>query len=191
MTYVSLHDRLRGPVRKALHEELKVKNMHALPRIEKVVVNVGINRSKMEGKEMQEYIVQTLATITGQKPVLRPSRKAISNFKVRQGQIVGAMVTLRGRKMEQFLDRLISYVLPRIPDFRGLSTKLDGQGNFAIGLKDQTVFPEVPAGDVQKGFGLQIQITTTAKSDDEARVLLKQIGMPFRPQKAPSPAGNA
>src|SRR3989344_5624789 len=165
MTYLTLHDRLRGPIRKHLAEELKVKNVHALPRLEKVIVNVGINRSKMEGKEMQEYIVDSLMRITGQKPILRPSRKAISNFKIREGLVVGAMVTLRGRRMEEFLDRLVSYVLPRIRDFRGLPIKMDGQGNYAIGLRDHPVFPEIPNADVQKTFGMQIQITTTAKDD--------------------------
>ncbi len=183
MSYVTLHDRLRGPIRKALTEELKIDNVHALPRLQKVIVNVGINRSKMEGKEMQEYIVDCLKRITGQKPVLRPSRLAISNFKIREGLIVGAMVTLRGRRMEEFVDRLVSYVLPRIRDFRGLPTKLDGHGNYAIGLKDQTVFPEVPNADLQKSFGLQIQLTTTAKTDEEAKALLKHIGMPLRPDK--------
>ena len=183
MAYDTLHDRLRGPIRKTLQDELKIGNIHALPRLQKVVVNVGINRSKMEGKEMQEFIVDSLQKITGQKPVLRVSRKAISNFKIRKGLVVGAMVTLRGRKMEEFLDRLISYVLPRIRDFRGLPAKLDGQGNYAIGLRDQTVFPELPTADLQRSFGLQIQITTTAKNDEQARLLLKQIGMPFRPEK--------
>lgn len=183
MSYESLHSRLTGSIPTALAEELKIKNKHALPRVEKIVVNVGINRSKMEGKEMQQYIIDCLAKITGQKPILRHSRKAISNFKIREGQVVGAMVTLRGRSMEDFLDRLVSYVFPRIRDFRGLPVKLDGQGNYAIGLRDQTVFPEIPAGDVQRGFGLQIQITTTAKNDEEARALLKQIGIPFRPEK--------
>lgn len=183
MAYDTLHDRLRGPIRKTLQDELKIKNVHALPRLQKVVVNVGINRTKMEGKEMQEFIVDALQRITGQKPVLRATRKSISNFKITKGRIVGAVVTLRGRQMEEFLDRLVSYVLPRIRDFRGLPTKLDGQGNYAIGLKDQTVFPELPNADLQRTFGLQIQITTTAKNDEEARLLLKQIGMPFRPDR--------
>src|SRR3989344_2957017 len=183
MTYSSLHARLRGPIAKALKEELKIDNVHALPRLEKIIVNVGINRAKMEGKEMQEYIGESLALITGQKPVFRVSRMAISNFKIRKGLVVGAMVTLRGRKMEEFLDRLVSYVLPRIRDFRGLPIKMDGQGNYAIGLRDHTVFPEIPNADVQKTFGMQIQITTTAKDDKSARALLKQIGMPFRPDK--------
>lgn len=186
MSYLTLHDRLRGPIADALKKELKVSNVHALPKITKVIVNVGINRAKMEGKEMQEFIIDSLSRITGQKPILRESRMAISNFKIRKGLVVGAMVTLRGRKMEEFLDRLVSYVLPRIRDFRGLPTKLDGQGNYAIGLKDHTVFPEIPASDVQKTFGLQIQITTTAKNDEEGKALLKQIGLPFRPDRKTS-----
>jgi len=184
MAYDTLHDRLRGPIRKALQEELGVKNVHALPKLEKVVVNVGINRSKMEGKDVQEYVRDCLMRITGQRPVFTRARKAISNFKIRQGLVVGAVVTLRGRRMEEFLDRLVSYVLPRIRDFRGLPARLDGHGNYAIGLKDHTVFPEVPSADVQRSFGLQIQITTDAGSDDAARALLKHIGMPFRSAKS-------
>lgn len=180
MAYASLHDRLRGPIAQALKEELKVSNVHALPRLQKVVVNVGINRSKMEGKEVQEYVSDCLKRITGQKPVFRLSRKAISNFKIREGLVVGAMVTLRGRRMEEFLDRLISYVLPRIRDFRGLPAKLDGHGNYAIGLKEHTMFPEIPSTDILKTFGLQIQITTTAGTDERCRALLKQIGMPLK-----------
>lgn len=183
MAYASLHDRLRGPIAQALKKELKVKNVHALPRLDKVVVNVGINRANMEGKEMLELIMSSLSKITGQKPVQRLSRKAISNFKIRKGLVVGAVVTLRGKRMEEFLDRLVSFVLPRIRDFRGLPTKLDGHGNYAIGLTDHTVFPEVPSGDVQKTFGLQIQITTKAKDDAAARALFKQMGIPFRPEK--------
>ncbi len=183
MAYYTLHDRLRGPIATTLKKELGITNVHALPRLKKVIVNVGINRSKMEGKEMQEYIVDSLMRITGQKPVLRLSKKAISNFKIRKGLVVGAMVTLRGAKMEAFLDRLVSYVLPRIRDFRGLPTKLDGQGNYAIGLKEHTMFPEIPTADLQKTFGLQIQITTDAKDDNQARHLLKLIGIPFRPDR--------
>ena len=183
MTYSTLHDRLRGPIATALKQELKIKNIHALPRLSKVTVNVGINRSKMEGKEMLEYINESLMKITGQKPVQRLSKKAISNFKIRKGLVVGAMVTLRGKSMETFLDRLVSYVLPRIRDFRGLPIKLDGNGNYALGLKEQTMFPEIPSADLQKTFGLQIQITTTAKTDEEGRLLLKLIGVPFRPDR--------
>ena len=183
MSYVSLHQRLRGPVTEALRKELQITNVHALPRITKVVVNVGINKTKMDSKELHEYIIETLARITGQKPVFRVAKKAISNFKTREGGVVGAMVTLRGPKMEAFLDRLLSYVLPRIRDFRGLPTKLDGHGNYAIGLKDHTIFPEVPPIEAGRIFGMQIQITTSASNDVAGRALLKHVGMPFQPER--------
>ncbi|MBU0458781.1 50S ribosomal protein L5 [Patescibacteria group bacterium] len=180
MTYASLHDRLRGPIAKELQKELGIKNLHALPGIEKVVVNVGINKTKMDSKEMHEYISDCLMKITGQRPVKTKTRKAISNFKTREGMVVGTMVTLRGRQMEEFLDRLISYTLPRIRDFRGLTTKFDGHGNYAIGIRDHSIFPEVPLPDVKELFGLQIQITTTTDNDEHAKALLKLMGMPFK-----------
>ena len=180
MAYKTLHDRLRGDIATQLKKELGIDNVHALPKLQKVIVNVGINRTLMEGKEMQQFITDSLQKITGQKPVLRESRKAISNFKIRKGLVVGAMVTLRGKKMEEFVDRLVSYVLPRIRDFRGLPTKMDGHGNYAIGLKDQTVFPEIPSLDLQKSFGMQIQFSIKAGKESDARALLKAIGVPFR-----------
>lgn len=183
MAYATLHDRLRGPIRKELQKELNRENIHALPRLEKVIVNVGINKSKMDSKETHEYVMKCLEQITGQKPVARRTRKAISNFKTRVGLVVGASVTLRGRKMEEFLDRLISYSLPRIRDFRGLPRKLDGYGNYSIGLKDHSIFTEVPAPEPKQLFGLQIQITTTAGNDADGMALLKAIGIPFRPEK--------
>lgn len=179
MSYVTLHDRLRGPITEALKEELGITNLHALPRLQKIIVNVGINKTKMDSKELHEYIADCLKRITGQKAVFRATRKAISNFKTREGSIVGAMVTLRGRRMEEFLDRLVSYILPRIRDFRGIPTALDGHGNYAIGLKDHTIFPEVPSSDGVKIFGMQIQITTTAGTDAKGKALLRQIGLPF------------
>lgn len=191
MAYDTLHKRLRGPVFKALKDELKISNPHALPHLEKVVVSVGINKTKMDSKEMQAYIVESLALITGQKPVLTRSKKAISNFKTRVGMVVGVMVTLRGKQMEEFLDRLISYILPRIRDFRGLPTKLDGHGNYSIGIKDHTIFPEIPPVDAKQIFGLQIQITTTAKNDEEGRLLLQKIHMPFRASKSSDSKNNA
>ncbi|MFH1444105.1 MAG: 50S ribosomal protein L5 [Candidatus Peregrinibacteria bacterium] len=181
--YEPLHNRLRGPIAEALKKELNVTNTHALPRIEKVTVNVGINRSKMDSKESHEYVAQCLAQMTGQKAVHTHSRQAISNFKIREGLVVGAIVTLHGRRMEEFLDRLLSYVLPRIRDFRGVTTKLDGHGNYAIGLKDHSIFPEIPPVDAGKSFGVQVQITTTAKADKPARALLKNMGVPFRPER--------
>lgn len=190
MPYSSLHERLRGPVAEVLKKELKIANLHALPRVEKVIVNVGINRTKMDSKEMHEYVADSLKRITGQKPVFRTARQAISNFKTRKGLVVGAMVTLRGKQMEAFLDRLLSYVLPRIRDFRGLSTRLDGQGNYAIGLRDHTIFPEVPPPEAGKIFGLQVQITTTAGNDVAGRALMKAIGMPFTPERERKPAAS-
>ncbi len=184
MAYETLHDRLRGSIRKELSKELGIKNIHALPRLSKVIVSAGISKTKMDSKEMHEYVAESLAKITGQKPVLTKAKKAISNFKTRKGLVVGAMVTLRGKQMEQFLDRTISYVLPRVRDFRGLPTKLDGHGNYSIGLRDHSIFPEVPPPDAKQIFGLQIQIVTTAKNDEQARILLKQINVPFRPTKA-------
>jgi len=183
MAYETLHKRLRGSIVKSLEKELNIKNLHALPRLEKVVVNVGINKSKMDGKETQEYVADCLAKITGQRPVMTRARKAISNFKTRQGIVVGSVVTLRGKQMEEFLDRLISYALPRIRDFRGLTRKLDGHGNYAIGIRDHSIFPEVPPPDAKQIFGLQVQIKTTSDSDEAAFALLKEIGIPFRPEK--------
>lgn len=156
--------------------------------MQKIVVNVGINKTKMDSKEMHEFVADVLKRITGQKPIFRGARIAISNFKTRKGLVVGAMVTLRGKRMEEFFDRLISYVLPRIRDFRGLPSKLDGRGNYAIGLRDHTIFPEAPGADAGKIFGMQIQITTTAGSDDRGMALLKQMGMPFMPERAKSTA---
>ena len=180
MAYANLHDRLRGPIAKALQEKLAIKNVHALPRLTKVTVNVGINRSKMESKETHEYVQECLKKITGQKPVFTRAKKAISNFKTRAGLVVGCRVTLRGRKMEEFLDRLLSYAIPRIRDFRGLPTTLDGQGNYSIGLKDHSIFPEVPAPDAKQIFGMQVVITTTAKNDKEGQALFTELGMPFK-----------
>ena len=183
MAYQSLHDRLKGPVVTALKKQLKEDNTYALPRIEKVIVNVGINKMRMDSKEQQEYIVDSLMKITGQKPILTRAKKAISNFKIRENMVVGAVVTLRGQKMEAFLDRLLSYALPRIRDFRGLTTKLDGHGNYSIGIRDHSIFPEVPPADAKQIFGVQVQIATTAKDDESARALLKEMGVPFRPEK--------
>ncbi|MBM3231038.1 50S ribosomal protein L5 [Candidatus Peregrinibacteria bacterium] len=193
MAYTTLHDRLRGPIAKALQKELNRENIFALPRLKKVTVNVGINKTKMDSKETHEYVQQCLMKITGRKPVFTKTRKAISNFKTRKGLVVGCMVTLRGRAMEEFLDRLLSYGLPRIRDFRGLPSKLDGQGNYSIGLRDHSIFPEVPPPDAKQIFGMQVVITTTADNDKDALALLKEMGMPFRKaeKKAAKNASNA
>jgi len=184
MKFISLHERLRGSIAEELKQKLHVQNTLALPRLEKVTVNVGINKSKMEGKEILDYIQESLKRITGQKPIFRATRKSISNFKIREGVIVGAMVTLRGKRMEAFLDRLIHVALPRVRDFRGTPVSLDGHGNYSIGFKEHTVFPEVPPpSEAGKIFGLQVTLKTTAKNDDTARALLTAIGVPFRKEK--------
>jgi len=183
MTYVTFHERLNGPVIETLKKELRIKNIHALPRIEKVMVNVGINKSKMDSKEMHAYILESIGKITGQQPIKTKARKAISNFKTREGMVVGSMVTLRGKKMEDFLDRLISYSLPRIRDFRGLSTKMDGHGNYSLGIRDHSIFAEIEPPDAREIFGMQIQITTTAIDDEQGMALLKAIGVPFKRKK--------
>ena len=184
MAYQTLHERLRGPITAAVQKDLSIKNVNAAPKVEKVTVNVGINKSKMDSKEKRAYIEQMLMLITGQKPVFTKARIAISNFKTREGMVVGAKVTLRGKNMEEFLDRFISYSIPRIRDFRGLPTKLDGKGNYSIGLRDHSIFPEVPAPDAGQIFNMQIVITTTAKNDKEGMALMKHMGMPFKRNEA-------
>lgn len=183
MAYATLHQRLRGPIADALKKKLKIDNLHALPRIDKVTVNVGINKSKMDSKETHAYIEECLGKITGQKPVFTKTSKAISNFKTRTGMVVGCRVTLRGQQMEEFLDRLISYAIPRIRDFRGLNTKLDGKGNYSLGLRDHSIFPEIDPPDAKQIFSMQVVISTTASNDEEGMALLKEIGMPFRRSK--------
>lgn len=188
-SFVPLHKRLKndGDIVAALKRDLKIDNVNAVPRVVKVIVNVGLNQKKYSAKDIQQYISDTLAIITGQRPSVRRSRLSISNFNIRQKLIVGMAVTLRGKRMYDFLDRVIHYALPRIRDFRGLNTKLDGRGNYAIGIIDHTIFPEVPPPDVNKIFGMQIQITTSARTDERGLKLLQLMGVPFRkPSKSAS-----
>jgi large subunit ribosomal protein L5 len=164
----------------ALQKEFGYKNVMAVPRIEKVVVNMGLGEATANAK-----IIDTgsdeLARITGQKPVTRRSKKSIAAFKVRKGQPVATMVTLRGERMWEFLDRLMSIALPRVRDFKGVSPKgFDGRGNYTLGLRDQLLFPEIDYMKVDKARGMNVSVVTTAKSDEEARKLLQFIGMPFR-----------
>lgn len=180
MAYVPLQKRLQTDIAKALKEELGVTNVHALPRIKKVIINVGLSTKKYGSKDIQQFIMESLTTIAHQKPSIRKSRMSISNFNIRENMVVGMMVTLRGKQMYNFLDRLIHYVLPRIRDFRGLNAKLDGRGSYSIGLTDQSIFPELPPPDANKIFGMQIQITTDAGTDERGMALLKQIGLPFK-----------
>jgi len=153
-------------------------NLHQVPRITKVVLNTGIDSDA--DKNLIADIARDLGLIAGQKPVLAKSKKAIANFKLRAGQVVGAHVTLRGAHMWEFLYRLLSVALPTIRDFRGVPSKLDGQGNYNLGITDFTIFPEITVENVKKTMGLDITIVTTAKDDDEGRELLKLLGMPFR-----------
>lgn len=180
MPYVPLQKRLQTTIAEALKKELNVKNVQALPKIKKVILNVGLSQKKYSAKDIQQFIAESLATISGQKPSVRKSRMSISNFNIRENMIVGMMVTLRGKNMYNFLDRLVHYALPRIRDFRGVPAKLDGRGNYAIGIVDQSIFPELPAPEANKIFGMQIQITTDAGTDERGMALLKQIGIPFR-----------
>src|SRR5499425_1944298 len=164
----------------ALLKELELKNPMAVPRLHKIVVNMGVGEATQNAKVL-DPAVNELGQITGQKPVVTRAKKSIAAFKVRQGQSIGAMVTLRGDRMYEFLDRLVNIVLPRVRDFRGVSTKsFDGRGNYTLGLRDQLIFPEIDYAKVDKLKGMNVTIVTTAKNDNEARALLRSFGMPFR-----------
>lgn len=154
------------------------RNVMQMPRLSKIVVSMGIS-SDME-KDMLKQIQQELAMITGQKALVRPARKSISNFKLREGMPVGLQVTLRGMRMYEFFDRLVNTVLPRLRDFRGIpASGFDGRGNYSFGLSEQTLFPEINPDNVKKNQGMNVTMVTTAKTDDEARDLLRRLGMPF------------
>ncbi len=164
----------------ALMEEFKYKNVMQVPRIKKVVVNIGMGEAVQNPKAL-DFAVQDLMTITGQRPVITRAKKSISNFRLRAGQPIGVKVTLRGERMWSFLDRLINVALPRQRDFRGVSPdSFDGHGNYTLGLREQLVFPEVDYDKIDKIRGMEISIVTTAKTDEEARRLLALLGMPFR-----------
>ncbi len=163
-----------------LMKDFNYQNVMQVPRIEKVVLNIGMGEALQNAKSM-DAAVGDLTAIAGQKPVITRARKSIANFKLRQGQAIGAMVTLRGDRMYEFLDRLISIALPRIRDFRGVSRRsFDGRGNYSIGLREQIVFPEIDYDKVDKLRGLEVAIVTSARNDNEGYALLKQMGMPFR-----------
>jgi large subunit ribosomal protein L5 len=164
----------------ALLKELELQNVMAVPRLNKIVVNMGVGEATQNSKVL-DPAVNELGQITGQKPVTTKAKKSIAAFKVRQGQSIGAMVTLRGDRMYEFLDRLVNIVLPRVRDFKGVSTKsFDGRGNFTLGLHDQLIFPEISYEKVDKQKGMNVTIVTTAANDNQARTLLKHLGMPFR-----------
>lgn len=164
----------------ALMEKFQYKSVMQVPKIEKVIINMGIGEAR-ENKKALENAVEEMMIITGQKPVITKAKKSVSNFKVREGMDVGCKVTLRGEKMYNFLDKFMNVALPRVRDFRGVSkTSFDGRGNYALGVKEQLIFPEIDYDKVDKIRGMDIIITTTAKTDEEARELLSLIGMPFK-----------
>jgi large subunit ribosomal protein L5 len=166
----------------ALMKHFSYKNIMAVPKLEKIVINMGLGEAIANAKIM-DVAVDELGRISGQRPVVTRAKKSIANFKLRQNMPIGAAVTLRGERMFEFLDRLTSVVLPRVRDFRGVSTKsFDGRGNYTLGLRDQLIFPEISYEKVDKIRGMNVTIVTTARTDDEARELLRQFGMPFRQQ---------
>jgi large subunit ribosomal protein L5 len=175
-----LKGRFKAEIAPALMKEFDLKNPMAVPHLNKIVVNMGMGEATQNAKIL-DPAVNELGQITGQKPITTKAKKSIAAFKVREGQAIGAMVTLRGDRMWEFLDRLLNVVLPRVRDFRGVSTKsFDGRGNYTLGLHDQLIFPEIDYAKVDKAKGMNVTIVTTAGSDDQARVLLKHLGMPFR-----------
>lgn len=175
-----LKSRFQAEVAPALMKEFDLKNPMAVPHLNKIVVNMGVGEATQNAKIL-DPAVNELGQITGQKPVTTKAKKSIAAFKVREGQAIGAMVTLRGDRMWEFLDRLLNVALPRVRDFKGVSTKsFDGRGNYTLGLHDQLIFPEIDYARVDKTKGMNVTIVTTAQTDDQARVLLKHLGMPFR-----------
>jgi large subunit ribosomal protein L5 len=164
----------------ALMKDLGLKNPNQVPRLEKIVVNMGLGEALANGKIMESAVDQ-LGAITGQKPIVTRARKSIANFKLRQGQAIGCAVTLRGDRMYEFLDRLITVALPRVRDFKGVSPKaFDGKGNYTLGVREQIIFPEINYDQIEKVKGLNITFVTTARNDEHGLGLLKQFGMPFR-----------
>jgi large subunit ribosomal protein L5 len=179
-THARLRQRFHKEIAPALAKELGVTNPMAVPRVHKVVVNMGVGEATQNAK-MLDPLVRDLGEIVGQKPVVTKAKKSIAAFKVREGMSIGAMVTLRGDRMYEFLDRLINIALPRVRDFRGVSTKsFDGRGNYTLGLRDQLIFPEIDYSKVDKLKGMNVTIVTTARDDNQARALLKHMGVPFR-----------
>jgi large subunit ribosomal protein L5 len=177
---IRLRDKYRADVIPALQKEFGYKNIMAVPKVTKVVVNMGLGEATSNAKVIDTG-ADELGKITGQKAAVRKAKKSIAQFKVRQGQPIGAMVTLRGDRMYEFLDRLMNIALPRVRDFRGVSQKgFDGRGNYTLGLKDQLIFLEIDYLKVDKGRGMNVSVVTSAKTDEEARKLLQFMGMPFR-----------
>lgn len=175
-----LKERYEKEVVPSLVKEFKYSNRMAVPKLRKIVLNMGLGEATQNAK-LLEAAAQELALVTGQKPVITRARKSIANFKLRKNAAIGAMVTLRGDRMFEFFDRLINVALPRVRDFRGLSTRaFDGRGNYTVGLRDELVFPEIDYSKVEKAKGMNISIVTDARTDAEGLALLRHLGMPFR-----------
>jgi large subunit ribosomal protein L5 len=175
-----LLERYRSDIVPKLSKEFGYKNVHQVPNVKKIVVNIGLGEAAANPKLLDQAAVE-LAAITGQKPSIRRARKSVANFKLREGQAIGCMVTLRGDRMWEFLDRLLSVSLPRVRDFKGLSKKaFDGRGNYSLGIREQIIFPEVDYDKVEHTSGLNVTVCTTATNDAEGRALLGHLGVPFR-----------
>jgi large subunit ribosomal protein L5 len=175
-----LKERYQAEVAPAIAKEFGIKNPMAIPRVEKIVINMGMGEAIANAKIL-DTAAEELRAVTGQKPVITKAKKSIASFKLRQGMPIGVMVTLRGDRMYEFLDRFVSIALPRVRDFRGVSPKaFDGRGNYTIGVREQLIFPEIDFNKVDKLRGMNISIVTTARNDEQARALLKGLGMPFR-----------
>ena len=178
-----LQARYRDAVVPALMKELGLKNVNQVPRLEKVVLNMGLGEA-VQNNKIIESAVEELTAISGQKPVVTRARKAIANFKLRENVPIGAVVTLRKERMWDFVDRLVTFALPRVRDFKGVSPKsFDGRGNYTLGVKEQIMFPEIDYDKIDKIKGMNITFVTTARTDEHGRALLAQLGMPFRPQQ--------
>lgn len=177
-----LQEKYNKEVIPALIEKFGYKNVMQVPKLEKIIVNMGVGEAK-ENSKLLESAVGDLTLITGQKPVVTKAKKSVANFKIRAGMPIGCKVSLRKDKMYEFLDRLVNIALPRVRDFRGISAKaFDGRGNYALGIKEQLIFPEIEYDKIDKVRGMDIVVVTTAKTDEEARELLKYLGMPFAQQ---------
>lgn len=175
-----LKEKYRNDIAPAIAKEFDIKNTMAIPKLEKIVINMGVGEA-IGNSKILDTVVEEITSITGQKPVVTKAKKSIAAFKLREGMSIGSMVTLRGDRMYEFLDRLISVALPRVRDFRGISPKsFDGRGNYTLGIKEQLIFPEIDFNQVDKTRGMNISIVTTAENDEQARSLLKAMGMPFR-----------
>jgi large subunit ribosomal protein L5 len=180
----TMYERYKNEIVPALLKAFEFKNVMQVPRIEKIVVNIGMGEA-LDNPKSLEAAVSDLTIVTGQKPVTNKARKSIANFKLREGRLIGTKVTLRGERMWSFLDRLVNTALPRVRDFRGISANaFDGRGNYTLGLRDQLIFPEIEYDKIDKLRGMEVTIVTTAQNDDQARVLLQLLGMPFIKKEA-------